>query len=494
MPSMKNKSPSDKSPSDKSPSDFKTFKDCFPNMVSVLNGIIASETPGNSRKKVDLETIFKMVASRDKTIRDELNAANYFVETLKKMGLTESMVINLERDVLKIVTTTTTTTTTTTAETKQSGGQPQMHRILSAWIFILLIIVQYLLSQIIISPDNLTRVQDTLTANRNDLQASNTYMCSQTPFSRDITTRADRRAQIMCQGNERYIASYNALLELIVRGGFTRRGFTAQDMQFLIYSFVQYELPQRTQHIRHFFQNIPMMSIVICIICIMNFGTIFLFMVRNARYYNEGQVTGIVDETIRLQLAADHRQLAQVPVAQVPVAQVPVAHQARIDSAIPRVRPLDIHPDDDDNIPEHFLDPIFRELMTDPVVAIDGQTYDRDSIVRNFELRGASPMTGAPIVGVEQQVLIPNLTLRGEMTAWWEDLQRTKKAATAAAAAAANAKRNTAANRIQKWIRTRTSKIKRASNPGMSSNGGSRRKRYNRNRRHHRTQTRRQNR
>ena len=468
-----------KSPSDKSPSDFKTFKDCFPNMVSVLNDIIASETPGNSRKKVDLETIFKMVASRDETIRDELNAANYFVETLKKMGLTESMVINLERDVLKIVTTT--TTTTTTAETKQSGGQPQMHRILSAWIFILLIIVQYLLSQILISPDNLTRVQATLTANRNELQASNTYMCSQTPFSR-VTTRADRRAQIMCQGNERYIASYNALLELIVRGGFTRRGFTAQDMQFLIY----------TQPIRHFFQNMPMMSIVICIICIMNFGTIFLLMIRNIRYYNQHQVTRIVNDANRLGL--EQRVGRRAVAADPQPAQVPVA-QDRIDSAIPPVRPLDFRPDDDDdNIPEHFLDPISATFMRDPVIALDGQTYDRSSIEQALAIRGASPMTRAPIVGVGQQVLIPNLTLRREMTAWWEDLQRTKKTAAAAAAAAADAKIDTAANRIQKWIRTRTSKIKRASNPGMSPNGGSRRKRYNRNRRHHRTQTRRQNR
>jgi hypothetical protein len=447
----------------KSPSDFKTFKDCFPNMVSVLNGIIASETPDNSRKKVDLETIFKMVASRDKTIRDELNAANYFVETLKKMGLTESMVINLERDVLEIIDKATMATTVTT---KQSGGQPQMHRILSAWIFILLIIVQYLLSQIIISPDNLTRVQDTLTANRNELQASNTYMCSQDPFSR-ITTRADRRAQIICQGNERYIASYNALLELIVRGGFTRRGFTAQDMQLLIYSFVQYELPQRTQPIRHFFQNMPMMSIVICIICIMNFGTIFLLMIRNTRYYNQHQVLRTVNEAIRLQIAADRRQL--VP------ARARALVQPHVDSAIPHVLPLDINPGDDDVVPGHFVCPISFAIMTDPVTAADGYTYDRASIARALRNNPSSPMTRAPMTA---QILIPNLTLRGEMTAWWEDLQRTKKTAAAAA------KRITAVKTLQRWTRR---KLQKSAKPAARDSGGSRRRRY---KHHHQTKQR----
>ena len=209
----------------------------------------------------------------------------------------------------------------------------------------------------------------------------------------------------------------------------------------------------------------------------MNFGTIFLLMIRNIRYYNQHQVGIIVDDANRLTgraaaLAAAH-----------PPAPAWAPAQARIDSAIPRVRPLNINPGDDDVVPGHFLCPISFAIMTDPVTAGDGYTYDRDSITQALRINPISPMTRAPM---NAHLLIPNLTLRGEMTAWWDDLQRTKKTAAAAAAAAADAKRDTAANRIQKWIRTRTSKIKRASNPGMSPNGGSRRKRYNRNRRHHR--------
>jgi hypothetical protein len=33
-----------------------------------------------------------------------------------------------------------------------------------------------------------------------------------------------------------------------------------------------------------------------------------------------------------------------------------------------------------ENIPEDYLCPIRQELMTDPVVASDGHTYDRESI------------------------------------------------------------------------------------------------------------------
>ncbi len=47
------------------------------------------------------------------------------------------------------------------------------------------------------------------------------------------------------------------------------------------------------------------------------------------------------------------------------------------------------------NIPDHHLCPITQEVMTDPVIASDGQTYERKSITEWLS-RGnrRSPLTG----------------------------------------------------------------------------------------------------
>jgi hypothetical protein len=63
-------------------------------------------------------------------------------------------------------------------------------------------------------------------------------------------------------------------------------------------------------------------------------------------------------------------------------------------------------------LPSEFLCPIMREPMTDPVVALDGHTYERSAIVRWFEQGGrTSPKTGSPM----QQLLIPNHALRAQI-------------------------------------------------------------------------------
>lgn len=64
---------------------------------------------------------------------------------------------------------------------------------------------------------------------------------------------------------------------------------------------------------------------------------------------------------------------------------------------------------------EELVDPITQELMTDPVVAADGHTYDRSSIEHHFSNasshhRVRSPMTNQVLPNLN---LIPNHAIRG---------------------------------------------------------------------------------
>ena len=66
---------------------------------------------------------------------------------------------------------------------------------------------------------------------------------------------------------------------------------------------------------------------------------------------------------------------------------------------------------DDDDIPRHFCCPISWDIMDDPVIAEDGHTYERKTVVEAMKLRRLSPMTNAPIGGM----LIPNHSLRTQI-------------------------------------------------------------------------------
>merc|ERR1712166_1442180 len=64
--------------------------------------------------------------------------------------------------------------------------------------------------------------------------------------------------------------------------------------------------------------------------------------------------------------------------------------------------------------PNEFLCPITSTLMVDPVIAVDGQSYERAAITQWFgkHARGArvlSPMTNKPL---PSRALVPNLSLR----------------------------------------------------------------------------------
>ncbi len=63
----------------------------------------------------------------------------------------------------------------------------------------------------------------------------------------------------------------------------------------------------------------------------------------------------------------------------------------------------------DGQIPADYMCPIAQELMEDPVVASDGNTYERAAITAWFQLHLTSPITNLPL---ETKMLFPNLALR----------------------------------------------------------------------------------
>lgn len=61
------------------------------------------------------------------------------------------------------------------------------------------------------------------------------------------------------------------------------------------------------------------------------------------------------------------------------------------------------------DVPNEYLCPISREIMTDPVVTADGQSYEKAAIERWLAGHNTSPATGASLPNKE---LIPNITLK----------------------------------------------------------------------------------
>ena len=58
------------------------------------------------------------------------------------------------------------------------------------------------------------------------------------------------------------------------------------------------------------------------------------------------------------------------------------------------------------------------ELMADPVVASDGNTYERDSIQLWMKTHDVSPHTNTPF---DHKMLVPSLTIRKLIAAWCEE-------------------------------------------------------------------------
>lgn len=71
------------------------------------------------------------------------------------------------------------------------------------------------------------------------------------------------------------------------------------------------------------------------------------------------------------------------------------------------------------NPPDEYICPITQELMKDPVIAMDGHSYERSAIENWLEKRASSPMTNVEM----QKTLIPNINLRNTIQKWVEAQQ-----------------------------------------------------------------------
>ncbi|EOD06267.1 hypothetical protein EMIHUDRAFT_60133, partial [Emiliania huxleyi CCMP1516] len=67
--------------------------------------------------------------------------------------------------------------------------------------------------------------------------------------------------------------------------------------------------------------------------------------------------------------------------------------------------------------PADFICPITTEVMSDPVMATDGHSYERKQIERWLATKSTSPMTGEAL---EHSILTPNHALRGRIREWQE--------------------------------------------------------------------------
>lgn len=84
----------------------------------------------------------------------------------------------------------------------------------------------------------------------------------------------------------------------------------------------------------------------------------------------------------------------------------PVGHRNKILRTIKDIKKQELEED----FPDEFLCPITREVMSDPVIAADGYTYERASIQEWLTSgRLTSPMTNAPL---KSNVLTPNRMLK----------------------------------------------------------------------------------
>ncbi|EOD19557.1 hypothetical protein EMIHUDRAFT_209151 [Emiliania huxleyi CCMP1516] len=83
-------------------------------------------------------------------------------------------------------------------------------------------------------------------------------------------------------------------------------------------------------------------------------------------------------------------------------------------SSLAAERPLSV---EEEEPPADFVCPITTEVMSDPVMAADGQSYERTAIERWLATKSTSPLTGEEL---EFTRLFPNHTLRRVIRQWQE--------------------------------------------------------------------------
>jgi hypothetical protein len=71
--------------------------------------------------------------------------------------------------------------------------------------------------------------------------------------------------------------------------------------------------------------------------------------------------------------------------------------------------------EDVEEVPPHFLCPILQEIMVDPVLTLDGQTYERSAIEEWLKNHDTSPATNLPL---PQKMVFPNIALKNMIEDW----------------------------------------------------------------------------
>jgi hypothetical protein len=74
------------------------------------------------------------------------------------------------------------------------------------------------------------------------------------------------------------------------------------------------------------------------------------------------------------------------------------------------------HPAHRQEMPKHFLCPISYDVMRDPVLVTgSGNTYDRKSIERHFQIRHTDPLTNVELRRSSERKLVDNNALRSQI-------------------------------------------------------------------------------
>jgi hypothetical protein len=87
----------------------------------------------------------------------------------------------------------------------------------------------------------------------------------------------------------------------------------------------------------------------------------------------------------------------------------PLNDKLALESAIEKLKSTVIKK----KIPEEFLCPITHEIMKDPVVTSDGNTYERQAIEQWLKRNNTSPLTNAPLANKK---VIPNQHLKNTIS------------------------------------------------------------------------------
>lgn len=81
---------------------------------------------------------------------------------------------------------------------------------------------------------------------------------------------------------------------------------------------------------------------------------------------------------------------------------------------------------DPDEIPNEYICPITQDIMLNPVICVDGHSYEKEAIAKWFLKNSTSPKTNAPIPEDQKGTLIPNMTLRTQILEYVESKTRKK--------------------------------------------------------------------